>query len=197
VEAPQGPLSWGLPILAVLDSCHFHSGFVAQHSFCCPEQGQRTPGEAAGDPSTIGTHDTGGGKDQRELLNAATSNGRGHSSAEKEEKKSLEFMGSSTHVEIGHVFSGGRNVLLWTCHGIEWAVGRPLRRGLGSTLEMLMGTSAKCFKIKCVLVSCLGGSVPVGNGQCLECKGLVSKRTSLVPEKEEPSKRRAEERECS
>lgn len=124
-------------------------------------------------------------------------NSRSYRSTEKEGKKSLEFMGSRMYVEIGHVFSGGRNVLPWTHHGVERVGGRSLRRGLGSTLGMLMGTSAKCFKIKCVLVSCLGRAVPLGNGQLFECRGLVFKLTSLVPEKEEPSERGAEERECS
>lgn len=40
----------------------------------------------------------------------------------------------------------------------------------------------------------MGRAVPLGNGQCFECRGLVSKLTFLVPEKEE---RAAEERECS
>lgn len=106
-------------------------------------------------------------------------------------------MGSSTYVEISHTFSGGRNVLPWTCHGAEHAGGRSLRRGLGSTLGIVMGTSAKCFKINCRLVSCLGRAVPLGNGQLFECRGLVSKLASLVPEKEEPSECGAEERECS
>lgn len=61
---------------------------------------------------------------------------------------------------------------------------------------MLVGTSAKCFKIKCVLVFSLGRAVPLGNGQLFEYGGLVSKLTLLVPEKE-PSKRGAEEKECS
>lgn len=106
-------------------------------------------------------------------------------------------MGSSTYVEIGHIFSGGRNMLPWTCHGVERVGGRSLRRGLGLTLGMLMGTSAKHFKMKCVHLSCMGRAVPLGNGQLFECRGLVSKLTSVVPEKEEPSKRGAEERECS
>lgn len=110
---------------------------------------------------------------------------------EKEGKTSLEFMGSSTYVEIGHVFSGGRNVLPWTCHSVERVGGRSLRRCLGSGLGMLVGTSAKCFKMKRVLVSCLGRAVPLGNGQ------LVSELASLVPEKEEPGECGTEERECS
>lgn len=115
----------------------------------------------------------------------------------KEGKKSLEFMGSSTCVEIGHIFSGGRNVLPWTCHGVEWVGGRSLRRRLGLALGMPVGTWAKHFKIKCVHLSCTGRAVPLGNGQLFECRRLVSKLTYVVPEKEEPSKCGAEERECS
>lgn len=39
--------------------------------------------------------------------------------------------------------------------------------------------------------------MPLGNGQLFECRRLVSKLTYVVPEKEEPSKCGAEERECS
>lgn len=79
VEALQETLSWGLPTPAMLSSHHFHSGFVVQHNCHCPEQGQRTPREAArAAPSThttqvaARTRDSGGAAVAC-ALNAATS----------------------------------------------------------------------------------------------------------------------------
>lgn len=66
-EALQEPSSWGLSTTTMSGSYHFHSGFVAQRNFHFPEQGWRTPVEAARDPSTVNTLHTGGGKDQGEL----------------------------------------------------------------------------------------------------------------------------------
>lgn len=196
VEALQELLSWGLPTPAMLGSCHSPSTFVATCNLHCPKQGQRTPREAARDPSTW-AHTTQAVGITREscqgamtrVPKAATSHSRSYRSTE-----CLEFMESSRCVGIGRVFSRGMNVLPWTCHGVEQVGARSLRMGLASAMGMLMGTWAKCFKIKCMLVSCMGRAVPLGNGQCFECRGLVSKLTFLVPEKEE---RAAEERECS
>lgn len=61
---------------------------------------------------------------------------------------------------LGCVSSSGTKVLPWTCHGVEQVGGSSLRMGLASAVGMLTGTSAKCFKMKRMLVSSMGRAVP-------------------------------------
>lgn len=189
VGALQELLGWVLPTPAMLGSCYFRSAFVATvlnrdegwgtQRVCKRSQHNSTwavgiTRESCGGAVTCVPH-------------AATSHSRSYRGTEN-----LGFMESSGYGGIGCVFSRGTDVLPWTCHGVEQMGGSSLRMCLASALGMLMGTSAKCFKMKCMLVSCMGRAVLWGNGQCFECRGLS--KLTFLPEKEEHG---AEEREWS